>query len=373
MKIAIIGPAYPYRGGIANFSERLAAEFQTSGDDVELFTFKMMYPDFLFPGKSQYATTPLQFPIKINRVINSVNPFNWWKIGKSISQQNFDIVLIAYSIPFLSPCLSTIARQIKKNKTTKIISIIHNLHPHEKRIGDKFLSKMFLKSCDAHLTLSQKVSQDITTFLPQATVVNSTHPNYDTFGKIIEKNKAKQLLNIDINKKYILFFGLIRKYKGLDLLIMAMPKIVSELKNVQLIIAGEFYEDYNNYQKLIDDLNITDSIIIKNQFIPEDEVNQYFCAADVVVQPYKNATQSGITQICYHFNKPMIVTNVGGLPENVPHDKVGLVCEPNEISIADAIIKFYKENKENTYIDFILEEKKKYSWINLVELIKNQQ
>jgi D-inositol-3-phosphate glycosyltransferase len=371
MKIAIIGPAYPYRGGIANFSERLAAEFVSSNDEVHLYTFSMMYPNFIFPGKTQFSDTALQYDLKIFREINSINPFNWIRVGRHIKKANYDLVLFAYSIPFLSPSLGSIARIIKSNKSTKIVSIIHNLHPHEKRVGDNILSTYFLNSCYAHLALSDKVNQDILELMPNAKTIYSPHPIYDTFGKIIDKAEAKLQLNLSNNTNYILFFGLIRKYKGLDILINAMSIVKEKLPNTKLIIAGEFYEDIEKYMAQVEGLGLRDEILMYNQFIPEDKVNLYFCAADIVVQPYKNATQSGITQICYHFNKPMIVTNVGGLAENVPNDIVGFVCLPNTKEIASSIINFYNLDKEDTFINNIKIEKKKYSWEKLVEKIKS--
>ena len=371
MKIAILGPAFPYRGGIANFSERLANEFLQSNDEVHLFTFKMMYPDFIFPGKTQYAETPLHFPLTITRNINSVNPLNWRNVGKQLQQQNFDLILVAYSIPFLGPSLGRIARIAKKNKHTKIISIIHNLNPHEKRIGDSVLSNYFLNSCDAHLALSKKVEEDILAKDKVHPVIYYPHPVYDNFGEIIDKKQSKNKLQLDENTSYILFFGLIREYKGLDLLLHAMASSKLKNENIKLIIAGEFYSDIEKYQTIIKENGIENNVLIYNQFIPDNEVNTYFSASDLVVQPYKHATQSGITQICYHFNKPMIVTNVGGLPETVPNNIVGYVCEPNAESIAESISKFYTEKKETEFVQNILLEKKKYSWNGLVEKIKN--
>lgn len=370
MKIAIIGPAYPYRGGIANFSERLAHEFSLHKDDVCLYTFSMMYPHFLFPGKTQYAETALTYNLKIDRLINSINPFNWWQVARKIAKQNYDIIFVAYSIPFMSPCLSTISRTIRKNCNSKIISITHNLIPHERRIGDNWLSTYFVNSCHAHLTLSEKVKNDIIQIQPKAKVVVANHPIYDTFGEAVEKNSAINKLKLDINKKYILFFGLIRAYKGLDLLLDAMPTIIKYDNTIQLIVAGEFYDDEQVYLNKIKNNNIENNVIIHNYFIPEDTVNLYFGASDIVVQPYKNGTQSGVTQVSYHFNKPMIVTNVGGLPEHVPHNVVGYVCEPNAVSIAQSVIDFYSENKERVFIENIKIEKNKYSWHNLVTIIK---
>lgn len=369
MKIAILGPAYPYRGGIANFSERLAHEFMQQGDSVHLYTFKMMYPDFLFPGKTQYAETPIPFPLTVTRNINAVNPINWLHVAKQLRKEKYDILLTAYSIPFLGPSLGTVSRKAKAEKT-KTVSIIHNLKPHEKRIGDTVLSNYFLNSFDAHLALSKKVEEDILEKDKNHPVIFYPHPLYDTFGKLLDKKDAIQKLNLSSEFQYILFFGLIRDYKGLDLLLEAMTNPAIKEESIKLIVAGEFYGGEEKYREIIREKQLEDKVIIYNRFIPDNEVNLYFSACDLVVQPYKHATQSGITQIAYHFSKPMIVTNVGGLPETVPHNKVGLVCEPNADSLARAIHTFYTENKELGFIKNMEIEKAKYSWKGLVEQIK---
>jgi glycosyltransferase involved in cell wall biosynthesis len=371
MKIAIIGPAYPYRGGIANFSERLAKELLSQQDEVQLYTFSMMYPGFIFPGKSQFADTPLSFPLSIKRNINSVNPLNWNSAGKEINKEQYDLVLAAYSIPFLSPSLGTIARKAKKNKHTKAISIIHNLNPHEKRIGDKVLSDYFLNSMDGHLGLSKKVWEDIKGADLDHKAVYYPHPVYDIFGTAISKQDAIRKLNLDPQFHYMLFFGLVRDYKGLDILLEAMSYPEIKKLNVKLLIAGEFYADKQSYLRSIEKNNLQERIILHDRFIPDAEVHSYFSAADVVVLPYKNATQSGITQIAYEFEKPMIVTDVGGLPETVPDNKVGYVCEPNAGSLARAILQFYSDNKEAEFIANCKIEKQKYSWSGLANAVKS--
>jgi glycosyltransferase involved in cell wall biosynthesis len=371
MKIAIIGPAYPYRGGIANFSERLAKEFVMQHDEVRLYTFSMMYPDLIFPGRSQYAETPLLFPLTIERKINSVNPVNWNRVGKEINKQHFDLVLAAYSIPFLSPGIGTVARQAKKNKHTKAISIIHNLHPHEKRIGDKVLSDYFLHSMDAHVALSKKVWEDIKGADLDHQAIVYPHPVYDIFGKAIPKEQAIAELNLDPGYHYLLFFGLIRDYKGLDILLEAMASPEIQQRKIKLIVAGEFYSNKRAYLDIIQKNNLQERVILLDRFIPDPDVYRYFSAADIVVQPYKNATQSGITQIAYEFEKPMIVTDVGGLPETVPDNKVGFVCEPNPLSLARAILQFYNENKEAEFVANCKTEKQKYSWAGLANAIKS--
>ncbi len=372
--IVIIGPAYPLRGGgIATFNERLATQLMSEGHQVVIYTFSLQYPSFLFPGKSQYSTEAAPANLNIKVKINSVNPFNWIKVGNEIKQIKADIVIVRYWLPFMGPCLGTILRRIKKNTFSKIICIADNVIPHEKRLGDKPFTKYFVKPIDAFITMSEKVMNDLRTFT-QKKAIQVAHPLYDNFGESIKQSIAQEFLKIDPSKKTILFFGFIRKYKGLDLLLEAIGIIkknnIDFYKNLQCLIAGEFYEEEQQYKDLIAQLQIEGAIILKNNFIPDSEVKYYLCATDVVVQPYKNATQSGVTPLAYHFEKPMIVTNVGALAINVPHEKVGLVCEPDSISIANAITHFYTL-PNNILIENIREEKKKFSWEQFTNTIIN--
>lgn len=369
-RIVILGPAFPYRGGgITSFNERLAAAFSQSGDTPEIVNFTYLYPSFLFPGKTQFAEdkTPPE-NIIIHRKINSINPFNWIKVGRQLKKQKPDIVIVRYWLPFLGPALGTILRKVKKNKHTKIICIADNIIPHEKRIGDRSFTKYFLKPCDAFITMSQKVLDDLRHFEKNKPALIVPHPLYDHFGKKIATANARKKLNIEANQKLILFFGFIRKYKGLDLLLQAMTDERIKNMGIKLLIAGEFYDNKNIYQEFITQHQLSDQIILKADFIKDDAIKYYVCAADVVIQPYKNATQSGVTPLAYHFEKPMIVTNVGGLPDMVPHEKSGLVVEPNAKSIADGILHFY-ELGEAFFIPHLRVEKQKYSWETLVKAI----
>lgn len=262
-------------------------------------------------------------------------------------------------------------KNCKKNKHTLCIPIVHNIIPHEHRIGDTQLSRYFVKHSDAFVVMAEAVKNDLQQFTKTKPIVINPHPLYDNFGTLIEKNAAKAFLKIPNNYKYILFFGFIRDYKGLDLLLKAMPDICTFHNDVRLIIAGEYYSNPEPYKKLISDLNLQDKIIERTDFIPNEEVKYYFCAADLVVQPYKDATQSGVTQIAYHFNKPMVVTNVGGLPEMVPHLKTGYVVTPHHQDIANAVIDYFNKNNEAFFINNIVEIKKQYSWQNMVNTIIN--
>ncbi|MBC7872516.1 MAG: glycosyltransferase [Ferruginibacter sp.] len=371
-KIIIIGPAHPLRGGgLTTFNHRLAKEFIQQGHDCQIWSFSLQYPSFLFPGKSQYSDEPAPEGIRIKPVINSVNPFNWIKTGNRLKKEKPDIIIVRFWLPFMGPALGTILRKVQKNKHTKIICLADNVIPHEKRMGDKPFTKYFLKSCDAFITMSEKVLGDLRLFQKTKPAKFVPHPLYDNFGDIISKTEARKHLSLPVDEKIILFFGFIRKYKGLDLLLEAM----SILKNNQprdlqlkLLIAGEFYEDEKQYKELIDKLGIRDQLILRTGFIPGSEVKYYLCAADAVIQPYRNATQSGVTPLAYHFEKPMIVTNVGGLPALVPDGKAGLVTTPDPAAIANSIRKFYQLG-ETSFIPHLRTEKQKYSWLAMVNSI----
>jgi glycosyltransferase involved in cell wall biosynthesis len=363
MKIIIIGTAYPYRGGLAAFNERLAYEYQCQEHDVEMYTYTLQYPSFLFPGKTQYSTDPAPQQLTIFRKINSCNPFNWIKVGKEISHKNPDMVIFAYWMSFMSPCMGTIARQIKHNKHTKIIALVHNMIPHEPSILDKILPGYFVKAMDGFMSLSASVVNDINRFDKRNCPKRfSPHPIYDHYGERLPREQALSLLHLDSDFRYVLFFGFIRGYKGLDLLIDAFAYERLRDSNIKLIIAGEFYEDSSAYIQRIKELGIEDRIELFTDFIPNEEVNRFFSAADIIAQPYKTATQSGVTQIAFHFEKPMLVTNVGGLSEIVPNEKIGYVVEPNAQDIANALIKFFEQNKQREFEENIKDEKKKYAW-----------
>ena len=369
-KVIIIGPAHPLRGGgITTFNERMARQFQNEGHHTSIYSFSLQYPGFLFPGKSQFTDEPAPKDIDIHTRINSVNPFNWLSVGREIKKLNPDIVVVRFWIPFMGPCLGTILRIIKKNKHTKIICIADNIVPHEKRFGDKPFTRYFIKPIDAFITMSEKVLSDLRLFTSKkALLIN--HPLYDNFGEKIPKEEARKKLKIKNEELIILFFGFIRKYKGLDILLDAMKIISSKSQsyNPKLLIAGEFYEDKKMYDEQIDRLGIRERLILHTEFIPDNEVKNYMCAADVVIQPYRNATQSGVIPLAYHYEVPMIVTNVGGLPAMVPDNKAGLVAEPNAASLAEKILEYF-EKGENYFLPHLLEEKKRFSWGKLLESI----
>lgn len=375
-KIIILGSAYPLRGGgISTFNERLAKAYMDNGYDVTIITFSLQYPSLLFPGKTQLSDEEPPKNLNIKVMVNSINPFNWWKTGQYIKKLKADMVIVRYWIPFMSPCLGTISRIIRKNKITKVIAITDNIIPHEKRPFDKILSRYFTKSVDAFVTMSQSVLNDLKLFNTQKPSIYTLHPLYDNFGQVYERDFAIEKLNLDKNHQYILFFGFIRDYKGLDLLLEAMANEQIKQLPIKLLVAGEFYAKEEQYLQQIKDLHLEEDIVLRTSFIPNSEVALYFSAASLIAQPYKSATQSGVTQVAYHFEKPIVTTNVGGLAEIVPDGKVGYIVKPNSDEIADAIYRFFINNEYTSFHNAMKEEKKKFSWdtmINAINQVKDK-
>ncbi len=370
MKIAILGSAHPLRGGLAAFNERLAYQLQQQGNEVIIYSFSLQYPSFLFPGKTQFTDEPAPKGLTIRTVVNSVNPLNWLSVGGQMNKEKFDLIIVKYWLPFMGPAFGTILRKAKRNKHTKVLCIVDNIIPHEKRPGDKQFTNYFIKPIDAFVTMSKDVLKDVKTFTSKPSFF-TPHPIYDSYKEPVSKQDACSKLNLDPNKKYLLFFGFIREYKGLDLLLEAMADERIRNAGIELIAAGEYYDktvEANN-NAIIEKHKLQQVVHLKTDFIPNSEVRYYFCAADLVVQPYKHATQSGITQIAFHFEKPMVVTNVGGLAEVVPNGKVGFVAEPNPTSIAGAILKFYQPNSIPDLHQHILAEKQKYSWDTFTDVM----
>lgn len=367
-KLIIIGPAWPLRGGLASFDERLARQFSREGFDTTIYTFSLQYPGFLFPGTTQYSTEPAPADIRIKACINSINPLNWFRVGNELRKLRPDIIVIRYWLPFMGPCLGTILRRVRKNRFSKLICIADNVIPHEHRPGDTPFTRYFVRPVHAFVTMSDKVKKDLASFTDKP-VKQVVHPLYDNFGEAMDKREARQRLGLPENGKIILFFGFIRKYKGLDLLLEAMNEPVIRQSGIQLLVAGEFYEDSKEYGELISRLNIAPQLILRTDFIADSEVKYYLSAADFVIQPYRNATQSGVTPLAYHFEKPMLVTNVGGLPDLVPDKKVGIVTAPAPQAIAQGILDLYRLGEEQ-FLPHLREEKKKYSWARLSETIR---
>ena len=369
MKITFLGPAYPFRGGLAAFNERLARQFTAECKDVDIRTFTLQYPKILFPGKTQYKSGPAPEGIKIIRELNSINPVNWLRTGLKLRKEKCDILLIRYWLPFMAPCLGVVARIVKSNKYTMVISVVDNAIPHEKRPGDAILTKFFMKSIDGAVVLSDVVRFDIESFRKDIPITVTAHPLFDNYGKKISRKEALSALNLDPDSIYLLFFGFVRNYKGLDLLLKAFADNRLRDKKLKLIVAGEFYESELPYRKIVRESGLENDVIFFNRFINDDEVKLFFSSADLVVQPYKSATQSGVTQIGYQFDVPMLVTDVGGLKEIVPHEKCGYVVKPDPEEIADSIIDYLDNNRKNAFTECVKKEKEKFSWNKMTDSV----
>lgn len=370
MKIRILGPAHPYRGGIAKFDEVLAAAFGREGHHVKIINFTLQYPSFLFPGRTQYTRMAAPEGLVIERRINSVNPLNWPVVGREIAREEPELVIPRFWMPFMGPSLGTIARTIRhRSPNTRIIALADNIVPHEHRPGDRPLTDYFLRQTDAAVYMSDEVGRDLDSFDYRGLRALSPHPIYDTYGTPVAKTEACAALDLDPAEDYVLFFGFIRDYKGLDLLLEAWALLKSQGKTAgkKLLIGGEYYGNKEKYDTLIRSLGLAEDIIVHDRYIDENQVRNYFGAADLVVQPYKSATQSGVTQVAYHFGTPMVVTNVGGLPEIVPDDKVGYVVDVDPAAIAKAIGDFYEQNRAAEFRANIAVEKERFSWSALTE------
>ena len=378
MKIAIVGPAWPFRGGIAAFSERLARQLIDEGHEVVLYTFTLQYPSMLFPGKTQFSTDPAPDGVTIRRLVSSVNPFSWLRARRVIRRTNPDVVIFAYWMSFMAPCFGTIAARLGRN--VRRIGLIHNLIPHEPNLLDKLLPSCFVRRMDGFITLSRAVADDVGKLSAdsQARIAVTPHPLYDHYGALLPVADARRALGLEADARYVLFFGLVRAYKGLDLLLDALADDRLSGADVRLIVAGEFYDDEQPYRERIESLGLSDRVVLFNYFIPDAQVSLYFSAADIVCQPYRSATQSGVTQIAYHFCRPMLVTDVGGLAEIVPHspvgqtpspDVVGYVVSPASAAIADALVDFYQYNRGAAFAEAAAREKKKYAWTHLTQAL----
>ena len=361
LKICIVGSAYPYKGGIAMFNERLARELISQGHVVDIITFTLQYPKLFFPGKSQFSNDPKPNDITITRKVNSVNPISLVTTARKIKKGKYDIIISKYWIPAMGPSLGTIMR-LARSKSTKRISIIDNIIPHEKRFGDSSLTNYFVQSVDGFVVMSKKVEQQMDQFVNQQPISYIPHPIYDTFGEIVPRDKALAHLDLDPQYDYVLFFGYIRDYKGLDILLDAIAEGLKTNVNLRLIVAGEYYSDSEKYLSQIDRLGITSQVILHTNFISNDEVKYFFCAADLVAQSYKSATQSGISQMAIYFEKPIVSTNVGGLPETVIHDKTGYLTNVDSNELAQAILRYFEKRPLNQFRKEIQKLKELYSW-----------
>lgn len=365
MKIAFLSTFYPFRGGIAQFNALMYRTFEKN-HSVKAVTFKRQYPNFLFPGETQYVTKDDHADeIPSLELLDSINPLTYIRTSKAIKKYQPDILITKYWMTFFGPSLGYVCKSLKNR--AKRISILDNVIPHEKRFFDGFCNNYFLKNNDGFIVMSDAVLKDLLTIIPEAKYLRVNHPVYNHFPAKIERNEAQKALKLDASKKTLLFFGFIREYKGLDLLIQAMNHLD---ENYQLIIAGEVYGSFEKYQQLIDSSNFKNNIHLFNKYIGDDEVTTYFSAADVCILPYKSATQSGITSIANHYDLPIIATNVGGLKETIHHLKTGIIVEQPEIEhISNAITDYFINEYQKEFSAEIKKEKAENSWENFCEKI----
>ena len=360
-KIFIIGPAYPLRGGLATFDELFCKAFNEQGHDCEIISYSLQYPNFLFPGSTQFDTSGnAPKNIKIHTLINSVNPLSWIKTARFIKKQKPDFIVFRFWIPFMGPALGSIARMVRKSGV-KVLAITDNVIPHETRPGDVAFAKYFINACDGFVTMSKAVMKDLEKFTSTVHKKYLLHPLYTSFGEKLNKMDARKALELPTDKQLVLFFGLIRNYKGLDMLLDAMNELKSN-PNINLVIAGEFYEDKQPYLDLIEKYQIQNQVILHGKFIANEDVKLYFSAADLVALPYRSATQSGVTQVSFHFEVPTLVTNVGGLGEIIPDKVAGYVVESNGKAIADGINDYFENNRMHLFTEGMIKEKQKYDW-----------
>lgn len=368
LRILIVGPAWPLRGGPAQFNENLCLELNKMGHQAEILSYSLQYPDFLFPGSSQYAEgSKAPEGIRIHSLINSINPFNWFRVARFIRREKPDFILFRYWLPFFGPCLGSIGRLSRRHCT--VLALTDNVLPHEKRIGDRLFTRYFIKGCDGFMAMSQTVLKDISLFDKEAPKSYSPHPMYETYGVAVSKQEARARLGLGENERIVLFFGLIRHYKGLDLLLEAMANEAVKKAGIRLLIAGEFYEDPEPYKTLIKAKGLEERVILHEKFIPNEALRDYFCASDLVAQTYRNATNSGVTMVGYYYERPMLVTNVGGLKEIVPDGLCGFVVEPKPEAIAAKIAQYFSDGLEVRMSAAVAEEKKKYQWPEFIKAL----
>lgn len=367
MRIAILSPFYPFRGGVAQISDRVYLELSKQ-NKVKAFSFNILYPNFLFPGKTQFVSeSEHTTSLNNDRILNSINPLSYIATAKKINEYSPDILIIPYWISFLAPAFGIICRLL--NKKIKVISLVHNAIPHEKRFFDNSFARFFFKKCDGFIVLSESVKKDLEKIVSNTNILLTPHPIYDHYKEKIGRKEACAILQIPENKKNLLFFGLIREYKGLDILINTMSFLDD---SYQLVIAGESYGDFKKYQELIDKSPLKNNIKVLEQYIPDEMVTTLFSATDVLILPYRSATQSGVLAVAYQLEIPTIATNTGALGDMILSSGTGVVV--NEItseSIAKAIKSYFTDiDKQTEYLINIKREKERLSWNKMGETLQ---
>ncbi len=368
MKIAMIGPVHPYKGGIAHYTDLLCRALREDGNEVQLYSFKFQYPKLLYkkPQKdmksSGFGTNDADF------CIHTLNPFNWIKVAGRIKKQKPELIILQWWHPYFAPCFWSICKLLRREK---ILFVCHNVFPHERFPLDRLLTKWTLGCGRYFITQSKMDARDLLSVKHDAVYRVTPHPTYGMFCKQgMSMQKAREQLQIDQGQRVLLFFGFVRKYKGLQYLLEAMKLLKERDFKVQLWVVGDFGEDKDEYVEQIRTFEIGDQVQMVQGYVPDDEVEKYFAASDLVVLPYLSATQSGIVQIAFGFEKPVLVTEVGGLPDVVTNGKTGYVVEPRSAEmIAEAIMDYYINNRREAFVSQIEKEKDRFSWKTFVDTL----
>ncbi len=371
LDIALVGPAYPFRGGIAHFNERMLQGANDRGLAAHIFTFTRQYPAVLFPGKSQMTTSVPRAVPAPTRCIDSLNPVSWLRAARLIKAHRPRVAVFQHWMPFFGPAFGTIARRLRKNGVSSV-AVVHNAIPHEPRPGDAALTRYFLTPTQGIVVLSRTVESDVQSLGYSGPIRRVDHPVYDNFGPAIDRTRAREILGLPPDADVILFFGLVRKYKGLQTLLSALPAIIEAVPSVRLVVAGEFYEDQDDYTRQIEKLNLTEHVTLSSGYIPDEAVSTYFSATDAVVQPYLSATQSGVAQIAVNFDRPLVTTDVGGLAETVVNGRTGLVVAPGSSeALAEAVVHFFRDDMRDRMSAAISEDKARFGWQALFDALSD--
>ena len=369
MRLSVVGPFYPYRGGIAHFGAALVGELRARGHTVDPVTFARQYPDLLFPGTTQFETGAEGQPGEAEPILDTVGPRSWRRTAKAITEHRPDAALFQFWTPFLGPAYGSVARLLRREGIPSL-AIVHNAIPHERRPGDRALARYFLNACAGHVVMSGSVRRDLGTLGIAAPVREVRHPVVAHFGDMLPRAAARAALGLPADAPVLLFFGFVRRYKGLHVLLDALPAVLKRLPEAKLVVAGEFYDDDAPYRA--QSAALGDAVRFDADYIPNERVGLYFSAADVVVQPYVTATQSGVAQIAFQFGRPVITTDVGGLAEAVPDGEAGLVVPPeNPPALAAAIVRFFEEELAERLEVGVQRERATYSWEHVLNAVED--
>ncbi len=372
MKIALVGPTYPFRGGIAHYTTLLVQHLRER-HQVLFVSYLKQYPKWLYPGNTSMDPSPDASVLKVEaeRILTPLNPITWFRAFKRIQDYAPDLLILQWWTPFWSPMLFFLTRLVHRHTRIRVLFLCHHVIPPDSGIFDWFLARRILWRGDAFIVMSEEDFALLRRALPWARIKGTTHPPYNVFSRTpVPSSEARSRLGLDEKERVLLFFGFVRHYKGLKYLLSALAAVRQEIA-VRLLVVGEFWEDERPYRELAEQLRIQDVVRFHNQYVPNEELATYFSAADVVVLPYLTATQSGVAQIAFGFEKPIIATSVGGMPETIHHGETGLIVSPGDAqALSTAIVKFFQENLAPVFARNICIEKESSSWAHLTELIE---